>query len=108
MRRARGAISSTTPARARRDERAAEIAFENGSSEKVLLVNGDELVGAKQNRILNLTMLVGSGQKLVIPVSCVELGRCSYRSGEFRSARRTLFAKGQGSEDAAGHRIAGG
>ena len=70
-----------------------ELAFENGSDEKILLVDGDELVGARQNRVLNLTILVGGGQKLVIPVSCVEQGRWSYRERDFRSGRRTLFAK---------------
>jgi hypothetical protein len=73
--------------------RVPELAFENGSCEKILLVDGDELVGAKQNRILNLSILVGGGQKLVIPVSCVEQGRWSWRGGEFRAARRTMFAK---------------
>lgn len=70
-----------------------ELAFENASDRKILLVDGDELVGAKQNRVLNLTILVGDGRKLVIPVSCVEQGRWGYRSRDFRSARRTLFAK---------------
>jgi len=75
------------------DGRVPELAFENASDRKVLLVDGDELVGAKQNRVLNLTILVGAGQKLVIPVSCVEQGRWVYRSKDFRSVRRTLFAK---------------
>jgi len=70
-----------------------ELAFENGSAEKILLVDGDELVGAKQNRIVNLSILVGAGQKVVIPVSCVEQGRWSYRSRDFSGANRTLFAK---------------
>jgi hypothetical protein len=56
-------------------------------------VDGDELVGAKQNRILNLTILVGGEQKLVIPVTCVEQGRWRYRNPEFASAGRALFAK---------------
>src|SRR5687768_3441283 len=43
-----------------------ELAFENGSAEKILLVDGDELVGAKQNRVVNLSILVGAGQKVVI------------------------------------------
>ena len=73
--------------------RVPELAFENASSEKILLVDGDELVGAKQNRILNLTILVGVGQKIVVPVSCVEQGRWSYRSRDFRSAGRVLFGK---------------
>lgn len=70
-----------------------ELAFENGSAEKILLVDGDELVGAKQNRVLNLSILVGGGRKIVIPVSCVEQGRWSYRSGAFSSAKRTMFAR---------------
>jgi hypothetical protein len=70
-----------------------ELAFENGSPEKVLLVDGDELVGAKQNRVLNLTILVGGGKKLVIPVSCVEQGRWAYKRRDFQPAKRALFAK---------------
>ena len=73
--------------------RVPELAFENASSEKILLVDGDELAGAKQNRILNLTILVGAGRKVVIPVSCVERGRWHYRSQDFQPARRSLFAK---------------
>lgn len=75
------------------DGRVPELAFENDSAEKILLVDGDELVGAKQNRVLNLSILVGSRQKLMIPVSCVEQGRWRYDSRDFRSARRSLFAK---------------
>ncbi|HSD60205.1 MAG TPA: DUF6569 family protein [Burkholderiales bacterium] len=70
-----------------------ELRFENDSAFKILLVDGEELVGAKQNRVLNLTILVGAGQKLTIPVSCVEAGRWSYRSHRFGSAKRKLFAK---------------
>jgi hypothetical protein len=70
-----------------------ELAFENSSAEKILLVDGDELVGAKQNRIINLSILVGAGRRIVIPVSCVEQGRWSYRSEEFSSRGRKLFAK---------------
>jgi hypothetical protein len=70
-----------------------ELAFENTSSERILLVDGDELVGAKQNRIINLSILVGGGKRIPIPVSCVEQGRWSYRSREFGSAGRSLFAK---------------
>jgi hypothetical protein len=70
-----------------------ELAFENASTEKILLVDGDELIGAKQNRIINLSILVGGGMRIPIPVSCVEQGRWSYRTSEFGSAKRSLFAK---------------
>ena len=33
------------------------LPFENHGNSKVLLVDGDELVGAKQNRIINLSIL---------------------------------------------------
>jgi hypothetical protein len=70
-----------------------ELALENDSDESVLLVDGDELIGAKQNRVLNLSILVASGKRLTIPVSCVEQGRWAYRSPEFQAAKRTLFAR---------------
>ena len=69
-----------------------ELSFVNDSDNRILLVDGEELVGARQNRILNLTILVGRRQKVVIPVSCVERGRWSYRSREFGSAKRSLYA----------------
>jgi hypothetical protein len=70
-----------------------ELALENDSKESVLLVDGDELIGAKQNRVLNLSILVAGGKRLTIPVSCVEQGRWAYRSREFQAAKRTLFAR---------------
>ena len=48
----------------------------------VLVFDGEELVGAKQNRISNATILVGVG-KTVLPVSCVEQGRWSHRTASF-------------------------
>jgi len=70
-----------------------ELFFENGGDVSVLLLDGEELVGAKQNRILNLTILVGANTKVVIPVSCVERGRWGYESREFRSGKKQLFAR---------------
>ena len=70
-----------------------ELRFDNSAPQPVLLVDGEELVGAKQNRVLNLTILVGGGKSVRIPVSCVEQGRWSYRSRDFSGANRNLFAK---------------
>jgi hypothetical protein len=75
-----------------------ELLLDNASPGRVLLLDGDELVGAKQNRVLNITILVGANQKIVIPVSCVEHGRWSARSAEFRSEDRMMFAKGRASK----------
>ena len=48
-----------------------ELKFVNKGERPVLLVDGEELVGAKQNRILNLTILVPDRAELKIPVDYV-------------------------------------
>lgn len=73
------------------------LAFENKSESPILLVEGDELRGAKQNRILNLTIYVAPGAKIEIPVSCIEQGRWNYTSTKFSGGTQggggMLFAK---------------
>jgi len=61
----------------------------------VLLLDGEELVGAKQNRVLNLTILVPAHSTTVVPVSCVESGRWQHRSRGFASAPQAQFAEGR-------------
>ena len=61
----------------------------------MLILDGEELVGAKQNRIVNLTILVAAQQTLHIPVSCVEAGRWAHRSREFAAAGRAHYATGR-------------
>lgn len=43
----------------------------------ILVVEGELLVGAKQNRTIHTTILVGPRMETVIPVACVEPGRWS-------------------------------
>jgi hypothetical protein len=54
-----------------------ELRVQNPLEKNVLLYDGEELIGAKQNRILNVTVLVGAATETTIPVSCVEEGRWS-------------------------------
>ncbi len=49
----------------------------NRGAKPVLIVDGEHLVGVKQNRIVNTTILVPEKTTLDIPVSCVEQGRWS-------------------------------
>jgi hypothetical protein len=72
-----------------------ELRFVNDSDRAVLLLDGEELVGAKQNRILNLTILAPAKSAITIPVSCVEAGRWSHESPEFRSEERAYYAAGR-------------
>ena len=69
-----------------------ELAVVNPLDEAVLLYDGEELVGAKQNRILNVSVLVGAGAKLPIPVSCVEQGRWARTTVDFDAARHISHA----------------
>jgi hypothetical protein len=72
-----------------------ELKFVNEGDRPVLLLDGEELVGAKQNRILNLTVMAPARKTIVIPVSCVEAGRWRAESREFMSAKRTHYADGR-------------
>jgi hypothetical protein len=54
----------------------------------ILILAGEELVGAKQNRLVNATFLVAGLSKLTVPVSCVEQGRWHYQEREFKSEKR--------------------
>src|SRR5437764_3330138 len=58
----------------------------NKSARRVFLMAGEQLVGAKQNRVLNTSLLIESGTELPVPVTCVEQGRWSYRSRTFGSS----------------------
>lgn len=60
----------------------------NRSPKMVLILDGEELVGAKQNRIVNATILLAPESETLIPVSCVERGRWEYRSDSFASEKR--------------------
>ena len=71
------------------------LLLDNTAEQAVFLLDGEELTGAKQNRILNLSILVPAMTRLEIPVSCVEQGRWSHRTREFASAERTFFSKGR-------------
>lgn len=63
-----------------------ELKVINQASVPVLLMDGEELAGAKQNRVLNTTILLKENSETLIPVSCTEQGRWSYNSLEFRES----------------------
>jgi hypothetical protein len=72
-----------------------ELTIVNDGPVPVLVLDGEELVGAKQNRIVNLTILVPPHTKLPLPVSCVEAGRWAHRSRSFAAAGRAHYASGR-------------
>ena len=59
----------------------------------VLFLEGEELAGAKQNRVLNTSVLVPGSSKTMLPVSCVERGRWRYASKTFDSSGKHSSSK---------------
>lgn len=70
-----------------------QLAVQTLSDTAVLLLDGEELIGARQNRIVNLTILAAAKTTVIIPVSCVERGRWSYRSRDFSESPRTMYPR---------------
>jgi hypothetical protein len=54
-----------------------EIVARNRGSQPVLVLEGEAIVGAKQNRTVVASVLVGAGQTVSVPVGCVQQGRWS-------------------------------
>ncbi len=73
-----------------------ELRVINKGAKPVLILDGEELLGAKQNRVVNLTILVPAATTLTIPVSCVEAGRWRSKSRSFAAAPRMQYAEGRG------------
>ena len=60
------------------------LSVHNRGETPALLVEGEHFLGGKQNRMVNVTVLVPAATRLEIPVSCLERGRW----GRARSVRR--------------------
>jgi hypothetical protein len=75
-----------------------ELRFINESGKRVFLLDGEEVIGAKQNRVFNVSIMAPAGNTIILPVSCVEAGRWSHRSAEFASAPRSMYAEGRASK----------
>lgn len=67
----------------------------NDTNSPVFLLDGEEVIGAKQNRVLNLSLMVPANKKTEIPVSCVEAGRWRADSYSFQATDRVQFSRGR-------------
>lgn len=72
-----------------------ELLLENRGARPILILDGEELIGAKQNRIANITILAPAQATTHIPVSCVEAGRWAASSDEFALSNRAQFLEGR-------------
>lgn len=69
-----------------------EVTVENSLDRAIYLMDGQELIGAKQNRILNTDVVVPAKSSAHIPVSCVEAGRWSYTSRNFSPGKSANYS----------------
>jgi ARG/rhodanese/phosphatase superfamily protein len=66
----------------------------NRAALPVLIVGGEHLEGAKQNRMATMSVLIAARSDVVIPVACVEQGRWSYGAkADFAPAPDFAFSR---------------
>ena len=71
------------------------LTLTNTGGECVFLLDGEELLGAKQNRIVNTSVLAGPSAALSLPVTCVEAGRWRQDTAQFASGGSHYNARGR-------------
>ena len=62
------------------------LIVENKAVTPLILIEGEEVIGGKQNRIVNETTLIAPQSSMEIPVNCSEQGRWDYKSEFIHSA----------------------
>ena len=66
---------------------------DNAGELDVLVLDGEQLIGAKQNRMTNRTILLPGRKRTEIPVSCMEQGRWRFDSEHFAASPQHSPAK---------------
>jgi len=69
-----------------------EISVLNKGKKDVFIMDGEELVGAKQNRIVNISLIAPAESEIKIPVSCVEQGRWHHTTTKFYASPNIPYA----------------
>jgi hypothetical protein len=86
-------ITETSPA--------GEVPFlmlENTGDCPIIILDGEEVVGGKQNRIINTTLVIPANTKVKIPVSCVQSGRWRHEKADFESAGSVFRARSRAAQ----------
>ena len=68
------------------------VICKNDAVVPLLLIDGDEIIGAKQNRIMNESLLIPSKSVRNIPVSCTEHGRWRFKDNEYVDFRASDYS----------------
>ena len=65
----------------------------NTGKTPVLILDGKQLLGAKQNRIVNLSIMLAPKSETTIPVTCVEQGRWDRQPRGFKPSEHVMYPK---------------
>ena len=57
-----------------------KVKLKNNSISPLILLDGEEIAGSIQNRIIAQTMMIPPKSEIEIPVNCSEKGRSTYKS----------------------------
>lgn len=63
------------------------LVVENLGLDPVLILDGEQLIGARQSRMASRSVVVPEQSKTEIPVSCIEHGRWHFTSRKFKAGR---------------------
>ncbi len=75
-----------------------DLSVHNSTGKAVLLFEGEEVLGAQQNRTFDVPALIDAGKKARVPVSCMERGRWEGSA----TTRSSGLAAGSGAARSAG------
>jgi hypothetical protein len=64
-----------------------EVKVINKAVTPLLILDGEEIIGSKQNRIVNSTIIIEAKSEKIIPVSCTEAGRWEYNTSKFHYSK---------------------
>jgi hypothetical protein len=62
-----------------------QLLARNKGKQPVVIIEGETLIGARQNRIVAHTVVIAPGGEVVVPVGCMEQGRWHFTSAQFQS-----------------------
>ena len=78
------------------------VLAKNNSNIPLILIDGDEIIGAKQNRIMNRSLIIPPRTAMEVSVSCTEQGRWHYgRGNDINFSQRDDIISFDCSEEAA-------
>src|SRR5208283_3931491 len=69
------------------------LLLKNTGDRPIIVLDGEEVVGGKQNRIINTTLVVLARTSVKIPVSCIQAGRWRHERADFESAGSVFRAR---------------